>query len=135
MTHNTKTGTDIFSALDNPEELERHRIDHQIEVAKLRDRADADAEDGRFWNGHPLRWEVLEAWADSHNTCMPVAVAIREIATESRPMDEIWGDPTGPEMAAVVADAWGRAVDGEETLFWGEASFSRDGVRIDGNRA
>lgn len=73
----------------------------------------------------------LERWADTHETSLPVAKAIFEIARSDNDAQKIWEDPTGSQMKKIKtmintdAKKWDgklKVKSGEE-MHWGEESF------------
>ena len=66
----------------------------------------------------------LERWADTHETAMPVAIAIHAIADSNRTAQEIWEAPTPSEwdyvaMAVTEQVAYGNCEFDEDGYPWG----------------
>lgn len=70
----------------------------------------------------------LIRWADSHETSIPVALAIHAIADDTRAPEEIWEVPTSAEFDHVVmavADyIYHGDFDAEDSYCWGEMTIT-----------
>jgi hypothetical protein len=78
-----------------------------------------------------MTYDSAYRWGESRNTSAAVAIAIHAIASDARPAEAIWENPTGTEAQNVEMAVQDYVMHGDYApgeYRWGEYRFTVEGV-------